>query len=497
MFPLTIAEIVQATGGILVIGDPKTSVGIHPSEEEVSDFGIAKGVSTDSRTLRKRDIYFALKGVRYDGHDFIEQSIQRGTSLCVVSCIPSNLIIPVTNSPAIIKVKDTKKALADCAGYYCQKYGVKTRRVGVSGSNGKTTVKEMIAQILSRAGSTIYNVGNFNNDVGCPLSLFNLVPDHQYAVFEIGASVRGEVKRLSEIVAPQVAVVTNIGLEHTATFGNLDDIAAGESEILQVLPEDGFAVFPRDDAYFEFLKSVALSKRNIKIKSFGFSKEASVYISDVHSYPGPVQFTLIHQDEKGHILHRIKCNLPVLGRFNMINACAAAAAALCLNVDEKCIVDGLKNFLPPQMRFQIMKLENNVIVVNDCYNANPSSMRVSLESFVEFYPNQTKCVVLGDMLELGEISKSEHYSLGKFLAGLPLSKIVLFGPQSRFVAEGARDSFLREKMVTHCSDAESLLKTVRSLMQPRTAIFFKASREMYLENVIQQLTHGTFHFTVH
>lgn len=507
MLPLSFIEIVQATQGILVMGDPRSTVGASQSKAETKESNLVAGISTDSRTLHRGDIFFALRGERYDGHNFLNEAIRKGAALCVVSKIPSNLTISPADTPAIVQVKECKKALADCAKYYRQKYGSKTQIVGISGSCGKTTVKEMLIQILNRYAPTVYSAGNFNNEIGCPRSIFSLHTNHCFGVFELGASSLGEVKRLAEIVSPQAAIVTNIRLEHTETFGSLENIAEGESEILPLISEDGFAILPFDDPFYDFLKSKLPRDHRVKIKSFGFSKAASVSAVDIapgsaaHPFSPALSFStadearaafrtnfrLLHRDNDGKILDQFSCALPVLGRFNVLNACAAAAAAFCLKVPREVIQDGLENFVPPRMRFQISPLKNNAIVVNDSYNANPGSMRASLEGFIESFPDRERCVVLGDMLELGEISQSEHYALGKFLARLPLSKVVLFGHQSKFVADGARDAFLGEENLFYCLTGDSLWKRVHSLTQPNTAILFKASRGMHLEEVVQKL----------
>ena len=292
-------------------------------------------------------------------------------------------------------------------------------------------------------------------------------------------------------MAPQVAVLTNIRLEHTATFGKLEDIAEGESEIFSSLKKGGVAVLPREDPFFELLKKKIPRDRDIRIKSFGFSQDASVHARDLSSWPGPTKFTVVHQDEKGNVIDQIRCTLPALGRFNVLNACASAAACLSLRVPVEKIKEGLENFKPPSMRFEVVSLEDGIVIVNDSYNANPGSMKSALEGFVESFPNRRLCVVLSDMLELGEISRLEHQALGMFLAGFPLSKVILYGPQSRFTWEGAKSSFLDEKTLCYCPDRDSLLKKIRSALEPGTAVLFKGSRGMHLEEIIQEFTEKT------
>jgi len=472
---MTLSEIEQAAQGLLVVGNPQMEVGQGAK------------VSIDSRTLQQGDIFFALKGQKTDGHVHLEDSIKKGASLCVVSQISEDIIRRTPPSTAILKVKEPQRSLGDVAKFYREKYGAGTARVGIAGSCGKTTVKEMIASILKQAAETVASPGNFNNEIGCPLSIFGLKPSHVYGVFEIGASGRGEVGRLANILAPHAAVITNIRLEHTETFGTLQDIAEGEAEILQALESGGTAVLPREDPFFDFLAGKIPAEKRVKIMSFGFSSQAHVSAQDISAGPGPVKFVLVHRDNYGKTKAEIPCTLPVLGRFNVMNACAAAGAALALGVRSEKIAIGLKNFSLTPMRFEILRLKDDIVLVNDAYNSNPGSVRTSLEAFVEAFSNRRIVVVLGDMLELGEISRQEHESLGKFLTGFPLTQIILFGPQSKFIYEAAQKTLGNSKSVIHCEDKESLLKSVRQALQPATAMLFKASRGIHLEETIQKV----------
>jgi UDP-N-acetylmuramoyl-tripeptide--D-alanyl-D-alanine ligase len=486
MLPLSVAEILEAVQGVLVLGDPRASVGLNRAPEELLETKgwPPPGISTDSRSLKRGDLFFAIRGERFDGHLFLTDAVKRGAAACVVSQLPKTFNIQAQNL-AVIKVKDTKRALADCARAYRMKYGSEVPVVSICGSSGKTTVKEMTAQVLSGYAPTVFSPGNHNNDIGCPVSLFAFSPSFRFGVFEIGVSAVGEVKRLAEIVRPRVSVVTNIQLEHTATFGTIEDIAKGESEVLPLLPPGGWAVLPRDDAFFDFMSARVPS--GCRVKSFGFSDQASVQAIDISTWP-ETRFTLRHRDESGKIIEEIECTLPVLGKFNVLNACAAAAAAFCLGVPKESIRDGVGRFSPPGLRFQISRLDSGAVLVNDSYNANPGSMKSSLSSFVECFPDRKRCVVLGDMLELGEISRKEHEDLGTFLAGLSLSRIVLFGAQSRFVLEGCRKALMDERTVVHCPDRDGLLKETRDLLSPEAAVLFKGSRGMKLDEIVSALT---------
>ena len=470
---MKIQDIVRATQGLLVIGDPRAEV------------GRGAAVSTDSRTLKRGDIFFALKGINSDGHTHLDECVKKGAALCVVSQIPENYIVSPSHYSALVKVRETKRSLGDLARFYREKYGEGIRRVAISGSSGKTTGKDMTASILRAAAPTVSSPGNFNNEIGCPLSVLGLDPSDVFGVFEIGASARGDVQRLSEIVAPHVAIITNVSLEHSETFGSLNDIAEGESEILLSLQEGGTAVLPRQDPFFDFMAGRA--PKGSRVLSFGLTPEAHVYATDISTWPGPSRFKIVRRDDAGRTLNEISCKLPVLGRFNVLNACAAAAAALALGVAADKIVEGLASFSPSPMRFEILRLRDDIVIVNDSYNANPGSMRSSVESFAESFSDRRLCVVLGDMLELGEISGHEHETLGKFLAGFPLTKIILFGTQSKFIQKGAARALANPHDIIYCTDKESLLSAVEDAIQPGTAVLFKASRGMRMEEIVQKV----------
>ncbi len=473
MRPMTLQEITRATQGQLVMGDP---------------FIQLASVSTDSRAVRRGDIFFALKGEKFDGHAYLEDVIKKGAALCVISQIPERLAVTPSCQTALIKVKDPKRALGALARAYREKYGVKIQRAGIAGSCGKTTVKDMLASILQETASTVFSQGNFNNEIGCPLSVLKLEPTHVYGVFEIGASAKGEVQRLSDIVAPHVAVITNVRLEHTETFGGLQDIAQGETEILSALQAGGTAVLPRDDDFFDYMVSRLPKEKSIKIMSFGFTDKAHVQAVDIATWPGPLKFSMVQRDDSGKILQKFSCQLPVLGQFNVLNACAAGAAALALGVPKEKIISGLARFSPSPMRFEILRLKNDITVVNDSYNSNPGSMRASVQAFVESFSNKRLCLVSGDMLELGEISSGEHEELGEFLAGFQFSKIIFYGSQSKFSFLGAKKNMVDPKTLVHCSDAAELLHAVEAAIQPGTAVLFKASRGMTLEGIVKKVT---------
>ncbi|MBI2915838.1 MAG: UDP-N-acetylmuramoyl-tripeptide--D-alanyl-D-alanine ligase [Elusimicrobia bacterium] len=489
MLPLNVSEIVRAVRGSLVIGDPAiTLTPPHTTDFPTQTSHVPwppSGISIDSRTAQKGDFFFALKGENFDGHHFLNEAIRKGVSLCFISEIPQSLNVQLYDFPTIIKVSDTRNALKLLAKLYREKFGSKICRVSVSGSCGKTTVKEMIAQILRSGYPTAFSPGNYNNEIGCPLSIFYMSPEQTYGVFEIGSSKKGEVQELSALVEPRVTVVTNIRLEHSETFGDLKEIAQGESESLPFLPEEGCAALPHDDSFFNFLRSRVPPKCHVK--SFGFSNQSSVYPTDISLHANKTRFTVTHQDTPGKVREQFECEIPVLGKFNVLNALAAIAACLFLKIPIGRIQEGLKHFRSLPLRFQMIEFNGGGLIVNDSYNANPGSVRSSLESFAESFPNRQKCVVMGDMLELGAFSQKEHLEIGKLLQNLPLSNVILFGNETKTIYDYLRSQPVQNQTAVYTKDRKELLKIVQPLANQDHVILFKASRSMRLEEIVEKI----------
>lgn len=330
----------------------------------------------------------------------------------------------------------------------------------------------MLASILSKKGATLKNAGNYNNQIGLPLTLFNLSSKYLYSVLELGTSCFGEIKRLSEIAAPKVGVITNIGLAHLEGFKDLDGVLTEKKNLLESLPNDGWSVINKDDQYLSGLDKTL--KTNIMF--FGLNKPANVYATNLKLWPGHPKFDLHINDNS------IAIELPVFGKFNIYNALAAAAAATVLGAEIELIKDGLENYSIPKMRMNVKDMVSGVTIVNDAYNANPSSMRESIDSLVQSFPDRDKIVVLGDMLELGQEAKMEHHSLGEFLTHKPLNSILLYGPlmENAFLAIDTNN-------VKYFKEKDELTQELKKHVLSQDVIFFKASRGMKFEEIISQV----------
>lgn len=450
------SELIEATKGEFILGSPHT---------------VVTNISTDSRTARKGDFFFAIVGKNFDGHDYLKEVIKKQAAGLVVSKKDLDLGQDLGGFPSVVIVEDTTKALGDLAGYYRRKFNLKV--IGITGSNGKTTTKQILSSILNQVAPCLSSEKNFNNQLGVPFTLFGLTGKHRFAVVEMGTSFPGEITRLSDIGAPDLGIVTNIGFSHLENFKDLNGVYQEKIQLLRALPADGFGIVNADDTY---LKNVSKDLKDGKITTFGIDSKADVTASEIKLWPDLPSFTLTAQGKSFPV------QLPVYGRFNIYNALAAAATALKLNVNLDTIKKGIETFKPVGMRMETFDLMSGAVIVNDAYNANPSSMRESILSFIQTFPDKERIVVLGDMLELGDVSEAEHTRLGEFLESLPLSRIFLYGPRIKAAAEKLGDS-----AIDYFDDKDELATSLKGVISQDTVILFKASRGMKLEEVIEKV----------
>ncbi|MBN1622615.1 MAG: UDP-N-acetylmuramoyl-tripeptide--D-alanyl-D-alanine ligase [Endomicrobiales bacterium] len=448
-------QLVDAVKGEFLLGDPHSTV---------------TSVSTDTRTLRKGDYFFALTGDNFDGHNFLQTAVEKGAKGVIVSRGDIDLGKPFPYLPAIIKVKDTLTALGDLANFYRKRFDIPV--VAITGSNGKTTVKEMVSAILSLKASTLCNYENYNNQIGLPMTLFNLNSSHKYAVLEMGTSSPGEIKRLSEIAEPAIGAITNIGFTHLEKLADPDGVYNEKKSLLHSLPEKGWAIINKDDKYLDG----AVNEVKTNVITYGLNRSARVYAYDIKLWPGYPSFKINIDGTSTPI------KLVVYGSFNIYNALAAASIAWALGIDLELIKKGLENFAGPKMRMSVRNLISGTTVINDAYNANPSSMRESILSLVKTFPDRDKVLVLGDMLELGKKTEEEHLKLGEFLNTQPVIQIYLYGVlmEKTFLSlKGAPVKYFKQK--------KDLIEELRNLSLQNSVVFFKASRGVKLEQVIEKV----------
>ncbi|GHT61706.1 UDP-N-acetylmuramoyl-tripeptide--D-alanyl-D-alanine ligase [Endomicrobiia bacterium] len=447
-----LAELILAINGRFIIGSPNI---------------LAKGISIDSRTIEKGEVYFAIQGNRYDGHDFIGEAIEKGASSVVYSRDDVDLVKSFPKLLSIIKTDDTLVALEKLAKAYRSKFQ-NIKIVGITGSNGKTTTKEILTSILSIRGETLSNKGNLNNRVGLPLSMFNLNKSVEYAVFEMGTSLYGEIKILSDIVKPDLGIITNIGFSHLETFLSPEGVFKEKKVLYESVKESGYVIINNDDRYLRTISNAG----NRKIITFALDTNADIYAKNITLHQDQAVFDLFYNKIF------VKVSMPAKGRFNVANALAAASCAIGFGFSLEEIKKGIEKFIPPQMRMETLITSGGVILINDAYNANPSSAKEAIQAVIQSYCGKEINLVLGDMLELGNKSLDYHFELGKFINSQNVKSVNLYGKMSLNTKEA-----LTAKNVFYSKDSHALLRNLKQLPVDNNSLFlFKASRGMKLED---------------
>ena len=421
-------------------------------------------VTTDSRALAPGDLFVALKGDRFDGHHFIEQARQAGAAGALVSeAQPSNL-------PQVI-VKDTLAGLQDYAVSWRGDFQIPF--VAVTGSNGKTTVKQMLSAILARRGPVLATVGNLNNHIGVPLTLLSLREEHKTAVIEMGANHFGEIARLAELAQPDVGVVNNAGDAHLEGFGSREGVARAKGELFEAL-DHGVAVINADDEYAPLWREMARGDT----LTFGLSDDADVRA--VHPRPEPPDAPAGMDFELRTPEGRQGVRLPLPGLHNVSNALAAAACAVALGVDARDIAAGLLGARPVAGRLTWRKALGGARLLDDTYNANPTSLRAGLELLATVQAR--RWLVLGDMGELGRGSEQLHHAAGEEARALGIERLYAVGPLAREAAKGFGAG------AVHFADIAALVAEVRERLAPDVAVLVKGSRSSRMERAVAGLT---------
>lgn len=431
------------------------------------------GVSIDSRTIGEGELFFAVKGDRFDGHDFVGEALDRGAVGAVVSRsrFGRDFHLFQGEKPAI-PVQDTIFALQELAKHYRSKFDLPV--VAVTGTNGKTTTKDMIAAVLSRKYKVLKTEGNFNNHIGLPLTVLNLEAKHQVAAIEMGMSGFGEIRRLSKVSDPTMGVLTNVGPAHLEFFGSVERIAAAKAELLEYLTEPRVAVLNADDDLVMRHKE----KVGGKIVTFGMEKEADVRGIYMGNYA--------KLGSRFRVNGGLEICLRLLGKHNVYNSLAAVAVGREFGVREQDIKAALEQIQASPMRMEWVEMAG-VGVINDAYNANPISVKMALETLTETKGDGKRIAILGDMLELGEAGLQAHRRIGKVVATLGIDYLLSFSQLSKFMADGAIESGMARDRVDHFVDKGELIERIGELVAPGDIILVKGSRKMRLEEVVEGL----------
>ncbi len=436
------------------------------------------GYSIDSRTIMRGELFFAIRGPRFDGHEFTRQVLEYGAAGAVVE---DGFYAGVADiwREFLLPVGDTLRALQTLAREVRRKWG--KRLIAVTGSAGKSTTKEMIAEILSRRFRVLRSPGNLNNDFGLPLALLKLEPEHEAAVVELAMSASGEIARLASLAEPQIGVVTNVAAVHLQFFDSVDAIARAKRELIDYLATtgpDAVAVLNADD------ERVSRFGEGFpgRVVTFGFSPRADFRATEVQPEQGMGTFVRASKPDG-----QLEFSLPLPGRHNVQNALAAIAASSQFGIGAKEISEALASFQNLHQRGEILTLPSGITVINDSYNSNPLAMERMLEALAAWPGARRRIVVAGEMLELGPTAPDLHRQVGRKCAQSGVEQVLGVQGDARFIVEGAVEGGMPASRARFFPDAKPAADFCRTLVSPGDLILVKGSRGVHLETVIELL----------
>lgn len=437
---------------------------------------VLASISIDTRTLQPGALFIPLKGERFDGRAFIAEAIRLGAGGVLTDELGQKqfTVTPAQNT-VTIKVKDTLRSLQNIAGFVRNR--LQGQVVGITGSTGKTSTKDMMASILSVRFRTVCSERSHNNEIGVPLTLLKAEEDTEVVIVELAMRGVGQIKELAEIARPTLGVVTNVGKSHFEFLESEQLIARAKGELIEAVSEGGAVVLNADDIWTENLRKLA----RCRVVTYGVNNSSDVRAEEVAVDRGKPSFVVA--SEHGTVSVR----LPVLGRHNVYNALAAAAVALQLGLSSEDVKKGLERCKLPKMRMESFTTAEGITMLNDAYNANPASMEAALLTLRDAAGDSRKIAVLGDMLELGSISELSHYQVGEMVQDLGIDILIAVGEMSKRTAEGALAKGMAPSDVFLCKKPSEAIDILGSILKPGDVVLVKASRAMEMEEVVNSM----------
>lgn len=426
----------------------------------------------DSRKVKAGELFFALKGENFDAHQFVEDVFKKGA----VGAVVEKILPHWDKDFPLLIVKDTLKALQSLAAK--NRLRSKAPVIAVTGSSGKTSTKDLIFAVLSQEKNTLKTLGNYNNEVGLPLTLLDIEEKHEAIVVEMGMRGLGQIKALCEIARPNIGVITNIGKAHLELLKSVENIARAKGELLDFIPSEGFALVHGDSPFI----SNEVRKCKGKVLFFGQGNNFDIYPKEIISRDKGNSFKVA--TPRGEF----EAFLPLLGRHNIINSLAAIGIGLELGISIAKIVKGLSSVELSKMRLEIIE-KKGISFINDAYNANFDSMKVGLEVLEDVAQNKKrKIAVLGDMLELGENTSEEHSNIGVFVASKKVDYLVTVGNLALHIANGAQKAGLEESKIKSYNNLDEAIEDLRGYLKEGDVLLAKGSRAMQMEKIVEQLS---------
>lgn len=422
-------------------------------------------ICIDTRKIEKDNVYLAIKGANFNGNDFVLKAFECGASVAIIDELKFDLEDSI-NKGTIIKVKNTREALLNLAKFYREKLGLKV--IGITGSTGKTSTKDLVAAVLSEKYNVFKTKGNFNNDIGLPLMILELTSAYDVAVLEMGMSSLGEIELLANVARPDIGVITNIGLSHIENLKTQDNILKAKMEICTFFNENSILIVNGEDKLLQ-----NITDKGYKVKKIGYNHEYDVYASNI----------ILREEETEFLAHafgeKAVFTLPMAGKHNVLNSMLAIEVAECLNVSFGEMVKGINNLEATSMRLQVVKKEG-LTIINDCYNASPDSMKSSLD-VLSAYKNGRRVAILGDMYELGDESEKAHFEVGKY-AKDKVDLLIVIGEYIK----NFKDGFSDDNIIMY-DTKEVCIKELKNIIEKDDVVLVKASRGVKLEEVVKKL----------
>lgn len=457
IFRTTAGEVAAITGGNIISGS-----GDLPIET----------VTTDSRELGENNLFIPIIGEKFDGHDFIPELMKSGRVSCSLTMKDGFEHEAGDSGKTLIKCDDTLAALGKMAKFHRERFSPLT--IGITGTNGKTTTRELVYAALSARYNTLRNTKNYNNEIGVPFTLLQMEVLHEAAVIEMGMNHTGEIERLSNIVKPDMAVITSVGAGHLEFLGSVENVAHAKSEILSGMKRGGTLIANRETECFHIVERLA-SEHGAKLVTFGLEPGADVR---------PDSFKLTRESVR--VTYRgKKISVPLYGRHNVYNLMAAIAVAEAAGVDLAEAAAKLSSFENVGGRSEI--IDRGYIIINDTYNSNPLSSLYALESVCDVFPDRKKIAVLGDMKELGELAGLYHMKVGEFVASRNFNQLLLFGEMSEYYEKGASAAGMKPDKIRKFESKDQIAEFLSSGLSEKDVVLVKGSRSMKMEDVVNRL----------
>ncbi len=459
MYNLTVKDIIEQCNAKLIIGNPET---------ECINF------CKDTRILNRGDVYIGLKGENFNGSDFYKEALAAGASVCILENI---IIDEETKSKyqdrSILLVQNTQKALQEMALFKRSKYNIPV--IGITGSVGKTSTKDMIASVVSQKYNVLKTEGNFNNHIGLPFTILRL-QDHDALVVEMGMNNLGEISLLTQIAKPSIAVITNVGTAHIGNLGSRENILKAKLEILDGLQKNGTLILNNDNDMLHMWNEKNTSYETL---TFGIDEPSDLTASNIDIQSELIKYTVNYNYKDETI------ELPIISKTFIYNSLAALAVGKKLNIDIEKIKTGIKEFQLSKNRMEIIKC-NNITILNDCYNANFDSMKSSIESLSKMNGNR-KIALLGDMLELGEFSKNLHYNVGLEVLKNNIDILITVGTESKNIAQAVHNEKKNKTDIYSFNSNDEAIDLLKNIVQENDIILIKASNGMKFINIVNSL----------